>query len=111
MQKHYPLLNVDLDTREIYMQNKYMFSASLQDGYVVRSTCVVFPDPVSPTRTKALCSFILSINFSLYSHTGSSILFLRMSKYLSENSLPLNGLIFPRRLLGLLTEVQNELTH
>lgn len=65
-------------------------------------TWVVFPDPVSPTSTKAWCSFMLSMNFSLYSHTGSSILFLRMSKYLSENSFPLKGFIFPRRLLGLL---------
>ena len=52
-------------------------------------TWVVFPDPVSPTRTKTWCSFIPSINFSLYSHTGSSILFFSMSKYLSVNSFPL----------------------
>ena len=79
-----------------------------QDRYAVNYTCVVFPEPVSPTRTKALFSFIPSMNFSLYSHTGSSILFLRISKYLSENSLPLKGLIFPRRLLGLLTKVKKE---
>ena len=66
-------------------------------------TWVVFPDPVSPTRTKAWCSFMLSMNFSLYSHTGNSILFFRISKYLSVKSLPLKGLIFPRMLLGLLS--------
>ena len=36
-------------------------------------TWVAFPDPVSPTRTKAWCSFKLSMNFPLYLHTGNWI--------------------------------------
>jgi len=51
-------------------------------------TCVVFPDPVSPTNTRHWFLFSVSINVSLYSHTGSVVRFLYSSQYFGENGIP-----------------------
>lgn len=53
-------------------------------------TCVVFPDPVSPTNTRHWLLFNVSINFSLYSQTGSVVRFLYNSQYFGENGNPTN---------------------
>jgi len=51
-------------------------------------TCVVFPDPVSPTSTRPWLLFNVSINLSLYSQTGSVVRFLYNSQYFGENGNP-----------------------
>jgi len=51
-------------------------------------TCVVFPDPVSPTNTRHWFLFNVSINLSLYSQTGSVVRFLYNSQYFGENGNP-----------------------
>ena len=51
-------------------------------------TCVVLPEPVSPTSTRHWFLFNVSTNLSLYSQTGSVVRFLYNSQYLGENGNP-----------------------
>jgi len=55
---------------------------------IIIQTCVVFPDPVSPTNTRHWFLFNVSINLSLYSQTGSVVRFLYNSQYLGANGNP-----------------------
>lgn len=51
----------------------------LQKQIICLSTCVVLPEPVSPTSTKDWFFIRISVNLSLYSQTGSCRRFLRIS--------------------------------
>lgn len=56
-------------------------------------TCVVFPEPVSPTSTIVWCAFSMSMKSCRCWYTGSVTLFVRMSLYRCEYGLPVHGFV------------------